>query len=124
MDYDAYYFGPVDRAGHYFWTTTGQRLISTLPSDLDLPWEQIDGTLLPKDSQEQGYGQFHIKSPWVALSIHDYTEDPRPGSHSTFFLRGGYRNITMLLDELRLYPFFATILDRIGELRIVIVEEE
>lgn len=124
MDYDAFYFGAVGTAGHYFWTTTGQRLVLTAPPDLNLPWETVDGSLLPKDTRMQGHGQFHIKDKWVVLSIHDYTVDARPGSHSTFFLRGGYRNVTMVLQELREYPFFAGILDRIGELDILVIEEE
>ena len=123
MDYDAYYFGVVDNAGHYFFSATGQRLPHRIPDDLNLPWEAIDGPLLPKNHTAQGDGQFHIKDRWVALSIHDYTVDKRPGSHSTFFLRGGYRNVTMMLEELRLYPFFAEILDRLGDLHIVIIEE-
>jgi hypothetical protein len=122
-DRDAYYFGPSDESGHFFWTTTGQYLGFMRPVDLDLPWENVDGSLLPKDRYEQGRGQFHIKDRWVALSIHDYTVDPRRGSHSTFFLRGGYRNVPMMLEELRMYQFFANILDRIGELNIIIVEE-
>lgn len=123
MDYDAFYFGTVDNAGHYFFTTTGQRLPMMMAADVNIPWNEFDTGLLPKDHAAQGHGQFHIKGSWVAISIHDYTVDPRPGSHSTFFLRGGYRNVSMLLEELRTYPFFASILDRIGDLDIVVIEE-
>jgi len=123
MDYDAYYFGVMDEAGHYFFSAQGLRLPFRIPADLGLPWEQIDGPLLPKDHTKQGHGQFHIKDKWVAISIHDYTVDRRPGSHSTFFLRGGYRNVTMVLEELYLYPFFVRVLDRIGELDILVIEE-
>jgi hypothetical protein len=123
VDYSAYYFGCVDNIGHYFWNTEGQRLSLVLPADLGLPWEHVDQNLLPKKPRNQGDGLFHMKDRWVALSVHDYTVDSRPGSHSTFFLRGGYRNVTMMLEELRLYPFFAKILDRIGEMHIILEVE-
>lgn len=123
MDYSAYYFGAVDEFGHCFWTTEGVRMPFATPEDLGLPWDDVINTLLPHHSNKQGDGMFHIKGAWTAISVHDYTADSNPGSQSTFFLRGGYRNVTMMLEELRLYPFFARVLDRIGQMAVVIEHE-
>lgn len=93
---DAYYFGCVSGAGHYFFDGLG--LIHRNPG---CPWTaaEIDGKLQPgcviqherwqtPREQPQGAALLHYKDGWTALSFWDRSVDRRLGSNSTFMFRG------------------------------------
>ena len=81
-----YYFGCWDEsAGHYL---KDENRISISFYNNDLPWENFDGKLAPKDTRKAGIARLHHKDNWTALSFWDYSIDQRPGSNSIFFAEG------------------------------------
>jgi len=113
-EYEALYFGAAGSVGHYLWAPTGEKLYGWLPSSYGLPWDHIDGPLLPRTSAQQGHGLMHREQDWTALSIHDYTVDHRPGSHATFFLNRDVISFAEAVGALCAWPFLASVFDRIG----------
>lgn len=65
--------------------------------NLETPWGSYpDGTLVPTTTYENGLALLHHKDGWTALAFHDQSGDTRPGSHSTFLVRGTYTFDEML----------------------------
>lgn len=98
---DIYYFGCWMESGHYLWRAEGRS--ARHGEDRVLPWPQLDGTLPPADRRPvrkegsypevereapQGHAALHHKGGWTAISFWDRSVDSRPGSSSTFFIRG------------------------------------
>jgi hypothetical protein len=80
MSEAAYYFGCVGQAGHFLHDT---RLRHIWPEPTT-PFGYLDGTLTPTATTTARLAALHHKDGWTALSMHDYSVDSRPGSHSTF----------------------------------------
>jgi hypothetical protein len=88
------YFGPWDRAGHYFFDEHGRRSMG----HRFCPWTegQIDGKLQPQESrasgkyQVEGVALVHHKDGWTALSFWDRSVDRRGNCNSTYFAEGIY----------------------------------
>lgn len=84
-----FYFGPIRRAGHYFWlndSTTQHRLKGIGP------WgTKVDGSLAPAlTDQKEGEALVHHKEGWTAISFWDRTVDKRPGCSSTYLIEGTF----------------------------------
>ena len=102
-DPDAYYFGCHRDLGHFLWLPGMQRQRGDwleLMRNIAL-WfgvRNIDGGLCPgydprgygHNEYAQGYAKLTYAAPWTALAFWDRTIDHRPGSNSTFILRGNY----------------------------------
>lgn len=80
------YFGCWNDVGHLLYDQHGQYVRREV---LDLLVAiGIDGAFRPTTCKEHGAGQFTWLGNITILSIHDYSVDSRPGSHSTFVLPG------------------------------------
>ena len=87
-----YYFGCVERAGHYMHTPDMRTDSSFMHEN---PWGfSIDGGLLPKREVQHEPVLAH-KDGWTALSFWDRTVDSRPRSNSSFLAEG-----THTMDEM------------------------
>lgn len=98
-DFKMFYYGCVDRAGHYLWSPNGDYPLRRRFSEADaLPWgAKIDGGLCPQTTSEclQGVALLHVAwdaldVPWTAVSFWDNSVDSRPGSCSTFIVEGAH----------------------------------
>ena len=78
-----YYFGCWNSLGHHLYNHVGRLLH---PFKNALPWKQIDGTLCPADTKQQGIVKIHYKNGWSAAAFWDYSVDHRPGSNSVLFV--------------------------------------
>ena len=75
-----YYFGCIERPGHYFWKPNGTKIYDPIG-----PWGYaVDGKLAPSGKQVQRIAALHHKDGWTALSFWDRSVDERPGSNSAF----------------------------------------
>jgi hypothetical protein len=85
---DYYYFGPWERAGHYFFSPRGRS--ATFSERERIPWNDcdIDGKLQPLNTRQQGAALLHHRDGWTALSFWDSSVDTRPGCNSTYLARG------------------------------------
>lgn len=112
------YFGCWHTPGHHFWRVTMRKVWGSHRETFALtPWaERVDGGLTPRRSAVQGTAALHHSDGWTALSIHDYTVDSRPGSHSTFLMPGMLTFVGMLSAA---HHHFPTVVDRIGPIRLV-----
>ncbi len=105
------YFGPWDRAGHYFHWENGCsaqpfRVAARLGGrgiPESFPWQdwEVDGKLqpghIPSKSQYQrsrpeieGEAHLHHKNGWTALAFWDRSVDHRGASNSTYFAEGTF----------------------------------
>ncbi len=101
-----YYFGCVERAGHFLWdkSLSGRSLSSE--KEPSLPWNpdrgEVDGVLQHHSdeckkraycgcgSSTEGKALVHHKNGWTALSFWDRSVDSRGGCNSTFFAQGDF----------------------------------
>lgn len=96
---EAFYFGCIRRAGHYFFGPDLQAIYSfTNP----VPWTEVDGKLSPHAPgckgkysckclwSEEGRAILHHKEGWTALSFWDRSVDSRGGCNSSFFFKGNF----------------------------------
>lgn len=90
---DVLYFGCIDRPGHYLWASAAGVPATLSRGDYrrDL-LSRCDGLLCPTDRTE-GVVLKHFIHEYTAISFWDQSGDSRPGSSSTFFLKGihGYK---------------------------------
>ena len=87
-----FYFGFLG-SGHHMYEP-GEELYLR---NLETPWGSYpDGTLCPEKTWENGLALLHHKDGWTALAFWDFSGDSRPGSHSTFLVRGTYAFDEML----------------------------
>lgn len=85
----AFYFGCIDRIGHYMFDATGRNTKEADAFTYNNPWgTQVDGGLAPNGPQVEGLALVHQKGGWTALSLWDRSVDGRPGSTSTFLAEG------------------------------------
>jgi len=77
-----YYFGCSNVPGHYLIDHNGTRMNY---SENDLPWDDIDGSLCPGDTREEGIVKLSFKDGWTAAAFWDYSIDSRGGSNSVLF---------------------------------------
>lgn len=84
------------RAGHYLWLP-GMRGYpedrkhnrSVNPWGIG-PWQHLDSKTLHPATNNTGEALLTQQDGWTALGIEDRTCDSRPGSHSTFAIKGTY----------------------------------
>jgi hypothetical protein len=87
-----FYFGYID-GGHHMYEPGNSLYLMRL----ETPWGSYpDGTLCPEKTYENGLALLHHKDGWTALGFWDQSGDSRPGSHSTFLVRGIYTFDEML----------------------------
>jgi hypothetical protein len=88
-----YYFGCIERAGHYMHSNPSPRGLEEIRALHDVlrknPWGSgIDAGLCPpgKDAryQVEGRASVHHKDGWTALAFWDRSVDSRGGSNSVF----------------------------------------
>lgn len=115
----AVYFGCIGRVGHYFTLPNGTSPKYDKPEDV-VPWGYGVEKLTPTADKTQGAAAIHHKDGWTALAVHDYTVDSRGNSKSVFCF-----NADLSADELlfSVVEFFPKIEARVGEIRIVEVNE-
>ena len=95
-----FYFGPWDRAGHFWHVEDGR---SVLYAEREkLPWgDNADGGLQPHregcrrsycpcGSGPQGVALIHHKDGWTALSFWDRSVDTRGACNSTYIAEGDF----------------------------------
>jgi hypothetical protein len=85
-----YYFGCIERAGHYMWLP-GPRPEYSKDGDFvrTNPWGfAIDGSLCPKGPEIQGQALIHHKDGWTALSFWDRSVDGRGKCNSSLLALG------------------------------------
>lgn len=89
-----FYFGCVERAGHFLWDTSLQTLHDSHPSlrayGFPLRQNVLDGGLMPYSSEYHPDGKVFVShvNGWTILMFNDSSVDSRPGSHSAFIIRG------------------------------------
>jgi len=93
---NVFYFGCIDRAGHFLWAPDGSRPRPFGHRD-SLGERHLDGGFCPgaeapfyRDplNVPQGAAALHLVGAWTVLSFWDRSVDGRPGSHSTYVLLG------------------------------------
>lgn len=116
----AYYFGCVNRAGHYFWDVNLHKARGTrgVYKPDGLPWEHVDGKLVD-EGRPQGEAWLHHKGGWTALAFNDRTVDSRPGSNSAFFFGWEMDFDTTLVTAERVFP---VIMERLANAGVEIVD--
>ena len=94
-----YYFGCWDEMKGHYLKDENKKSISF--HNNDLPWENFDGELAPKNTNKAGIAKIHHKGNWTALSFWDYSIDQRPGSNSIFFIEGihGFHHIIEFIKK-------------------------
>lgn len=100
-----FYFGCVDRPGHYLFDSDGNFARSYRHERFKYPGFNnnllnpfhLDGVFTPG---HQRSGEYVVSTvpPALIVSWHDRSVDSRPGSHSTF-IGFGYANAEELLDD-------------------------
>lgn len=92
-----FYFGPWDRAGHFFFDENG-RSVSDYPR-YPVPWQAVDGVLQPKcdpkdpyriREEVEGEALLHHKDGWTALCFWDRSVDKRGACNSNYFAEGTF----------------------------------
>lgn len=110
-----YYFGCVERAGHFLWTPGPRDALRDTT-----PWGPCpDGTLCPhpnprcefntnhfgcKCEQHEGIALLHHKDGWTALGFWDRSVDKRGGCNSNFLAEGIYTFEQMIDLATQHYP--------------------
>ncbi len=99
-----YFFGAVERPGHYLFAPWGEKIYQSV-------FDNLDGQLAPAAIQEEQFIaqpwrlRGYLTDPWSALSWWDRTGDGRPGSNSTIFAPGDVVTIEGMVSEARrLFP--------------------
>jgi hypothetical protein len=84
---DIYYFGCINRPGHYLFAPGSRRTIE--PSRIGLPWDwAIDSGLCPPGPEIEGHALLHHKGGWTAIAFWDRSVDPRGKCNSGFYALG------------------------------------
>lgn len=82
---DVWFFGPIGRAGHYWWETEHKTMKSrSLAGPEGFPWPGIDGVFTNKDDKTQSVWTITQEHGWTVVAFHDYTVDNRGGSNANF----------------------------------------
>ena len=86
---DCYYFGCINRPGHYLFAGSHTIHERDLPDDFPVNPYVLDGRLLPpKLSQTEGSAELIHFRDWTVVSFWDRSVDGRHGSNSAFVIRG------------------------------------
>lgn len=107
---NAYYFGCIERPGHFLWGENGRHLYGNERLTTECPWgeDEVDGDLTPHRQgckkgpycgcgmMPEGEAVIHHKDGWTALSFWDRSVDKRGACNSNFFIKGTYDFTTML----------------------------
>ena len=101
-----FYFGPWDRAGHFWHDEHGHNVLH--PERQKLPWgDDADGQLQPHregctkrafcgcGSGPEGHALIHHKDGWTALSFWDRSVDTRGACNSTYTAEGTFTFLEM-----------------------------
>lgn len=79
-----FYFGCLDRHGHYLWSDEGLQQTGPVPYMSQTFRISLDGAFCPPEGWSEGLYKPSIVPPWRIISWWDRSVDTRPGSHSTF----------------------------------------
>lgn len=91
----AFYFGCVDRRGHFLFEAGGGSRNEAVRYSGNNPWgDKIDGGLCP-DVLTQGHAALHHRDGYTALAFWDYSLDDRTGSNSVFIAEGTHDFVAM-----------------------------
>lgn len=90
-----YYFGCIDQAGHYLWSSPPARNLEEHRALGDLessnPWGyNIDSGLCPKGPEIEGRALLHKKDGWTIVSFWDRSVDSRGKCNSNFLCPGDF----------------------------------
>ena len=90
-----YYFGCVERAGHYMWNPPLDSAQWPYRYDSDFfynnPWGyEVDGRLCPSGPEIEGSALIHHKDGWTALAFWDRSIDKRGKCNSVFLAEGDF----------------------------------
>lgn len=106
-----FYFGPWDRAGHFWHDEHGHHVLDS--ERQKLPWgDDADGQLQPHRKGctkgavgaerycscrrvPEGHALIHHKDGWTALSFWDRSVDTRDASNSTYIAEGTFTFLEM-----------------------------
>lgn len=83
-----YYFGCINRSGHYLWDSVRNSL-GYMETKKFTPWgNNIDGGIFHKspDKGKEGCAHWSQHEGWTVVYYADYSVDKRGGSHSTFLV--------------------------------------
>lgn len=87
-----FYFGcwSPSKSGHYLYFPGGLNAERQLPIDFPIArYETLDGGLLPNRlPQLEGKATFVNINGWTIITFWDFSGDSRPGSNSSFVMRG------------------------------------
>ena len=106
-NYNGYYFGCVDRPGHYVFCTDTALLKS---GDRLAHWiSMMDGKLTPRFTSKEGVALLHNFDGFTILAFCDCSVDQRSGSNSMFIFPGelNFDQIMLLANE-----YFPKIMER------------
>lgn len=92
---EALYMGCYLDSGHHPWDENMERVHWKWNAEVPvegIPWgPELDNGLCPGHSaSREGIAALHHKDGWTALAFWDRSVDTRPGSHSTFCIKGTY----------------------------------
>lgn len=109
-----YYFGCVDRPGHYLWEPGPRRAKDPTPFDIPgLPGAKLDMNYAPKGgNQLPGIVDIHHVEGWTLFALWDRSVDERRNSNSVFAAPGELSadEVVQLAQE-----HFPEIFDRINQ---------
>lgn len=91
-----YYFGCIDRPGHYMHGPRGYDREADRFTEGN-PWGyKIDGRLCPSGPEVEGRALVHHKDGWTALSFWDRSVDRRGKCNSNFLAEGTFTFAEMI----------------------------
>jgi len=99
---EPYYFGCVECAGHHLnWRRKDGSLSFTGAGMTRMYWvNTLDGTLCPRDTQEEGVATLTHLHGWSIIAFWDNSVDKRDGSNSMLLVYG-YKHFKEVLDRAR-----------------------
>jgi hypothetical protein len=81
---EIYFSGCWEKLGHFVYLPNGKQVMR----NTTWPWTFLDAKIL--QPREHGAAWLTHKLGWTAMGIGDMSVDKRPGSNSTFAIRGTY----------------------------------
>lgn len=110
----SYYFGlwSGTTSGHFLYDKEGSRShrVSALEK-VPFSLAELDSGFCPKSTQRQGVAKLSWEKNWTILAFWDQTGDSRPGSHSTFLVKGPHKFEAALAQKRAAFPSIWTRID-------------
>ena len=101
-----YYFGCIDRPGHYLWEPGPRRPKDPTPFDTPgFPGAKLDMNYAPKDgNQPPALIGRHCVDGWTVISFWDRSVDERRNSNSSFIAPGEHSTEEMIALAKQHFP--------------------